>query len=107
MPAIFMAAAQAILEIRAAPVASTAENRARARSALGYFFALVLFLVLILFLGFGAATALFTFGFLYGRVRMRWLNALLYTGVVVGLALLMGSLLGLYWPQGIIFELWT
>jgi hypothetical protein len=79
------------------------ETRKKTKLALGYFVSLVLYLLLILLLGFGIATALFTFLFLYGWVRMRWFPALSYTGVVVGLALLMSWLLGLYWPQGTIF----
>ena len=70
--------------------------------ALGYFLSLVLYLLLILLFGFGIATAMFTFGFLYGWVRMRWFPVLIYTGVVVGLTLVMSRLLGLYWPEGIL-----
>jgi len=55
-----------------------------------------------LLLGFGIATALFTFVFLYAWVRTGWLYALIYTGSVVGAALLMSQLLALYWPQGIL-----
>jgi putative tricarboxylic transport membrane protein len=107
MPAIFMAAAQLVLELRSSPESPAAESRAKSWLALGYFFSFVLFLLLILFLGFGVATALFTFGFLYGWVGMRSTSALFYTGMVVGIALLMGALLGLYWPKGMVFELWT
>jgi len=67
-----------------------------------YFFSLILYFLLILLFGFGIATALFTFGFLYGWSQMRWFHAFIYTGVVVGLALLMNRLLGLYWPEGIL-----
>jgi hypothetical protein len=65
-----------------------------------------LFLLLILFFGFGIATALFTFGFLYSWVRMHWVTAAIYTGVVVGLAEIMSHVLGLYWPQGILLGQW-
>jgi hypothetical protein len=90
--------------MRAAPEAPGIETRKKTKLALGYFFSLVVFLLLILFLGFGIATALFTFGFLNGWVKMRWFSALIYTGVVVGLVVLMSWLLGLYWPQGILLE---
>jgi hypothetical protein len=33
---------------------------------------------------------------------MRWFPAFIYTGVVVGLTVLMSWLLGLYWPQGLL-----
>jgi hypothetical protein len=104
IPAIFMAAAQVVLDMRAAREAPGSETRKKTTLALGYFFSLVLFLLLILFLGFGIATALFIFGFLNGWVKMRWFPALIYTGVVVGLVVLMSWLLGLYWPQGILLE---
>ena len=51
---------------------------------------------------FGIATALFTFGFLYGWVKTHWFHAFIYTGVAVGLTLLMSRVLGLYWPEGIL-----
>jgi hypothetical protein len=102
VPAIFMAAAQVVLEMRATREAPGIETRTKTKLALGYFLSLVLYLLLILLFGFGSATALFTFGFLYGWVRMRWFSALIYTGTVVGLAVLMSRLLGLYWPQGML-----
>jgi hypothetical protein len=103
IPAIFMAVAQVVLDARAAREAPGPETRRKTKLALGYFFSLVLFLLLILFFGFGIATAVFTFVFLYGWVTMRWVPAAIYTGVVVGLAELMSRVLGLYWPQGILF----
>jgi putative tricarboxylic transport membrane protein len=106
VPAIFMAAAQLFLELRAEPAAPGMEARKKIRLALGYLFLLLIYLLMILLVGFGFATALFTFGFLYGWVRMPWPHALLYTGCVVGAAYLLSSLLGLYWPQGLLFELW-
>jgi TctA family transporter len=102
VPAILMAAAQLVLDLRAAHPAPAPETRAKTTLALGYFLALVLFLLLILFVGFGIATAFFVFAFLYGWVRVRLLHALIYTGAVVGVAQLMSRLLGLYWPEGIL-----
>jgi len=102
IPAIFMAAAQIVLEVRATPQVPGAETRKKTRLALGYFFSLVLYLLLILLFGFGIATALFTFAFLYGWVRMNWFPVLIYTGVAVGLTLIMSWLLGMYWPEGIL-----
>jgi len=102
IPAIFMAAAQIVLEVRATREAPGIETRKRTKLALGYFFSLVLYLVLILLFGFGIATALFTFGFLYGWVKTHWFHAFIYTGVAVGLTLLMSRVLGLYWPEGIL-----
>ena len=102
IPAVFMAIAQLVLELRAANAAPGIETRPKTKLSLGYFLSLVLFLCLILLLGFGIATALFTFVFLYGWVRTGWLYALIYTGSVVGVALLMSQLLALYWPQGIL-----
>jgi hypothetical protein len=58
--------------------------------------------LLILLFGFGIATALFTFGFLYGWVRMQWLHASIYTVAMVGVTLLMSWLLNLYWPEGML-----
>jgi TctA family transporter len=104
IPAIFMGAGQVFLDIRSAQDAPGIETRRKTRLALGYFFALVLYLLLIVLFGFGIATALFTFGFLNAWVKMRWLPAFIYTGVVVGLTVLMSWLLGLYWPQGILLE---
>ena len=106
IPAIFMAVAQLVLELRATRTAPGIETRKKTKLALGYFFSLVLFLLLILLLGFGVATALFTFGFLYGWVRTGWLHALIYTGCVVGVAVLMSRLLGLHWPEGILLGQW-
>jgi TctA family transporter len=102
IPAVFMAVAQLVLELRVTPAAPGIEARPKTKLSLGYFLSLVLFLCLILLLGFGIATALFTFVFLYGWVRTGWLYALIYTGSVVGVALLMSQLLALYWPQGIL-----
>ena len=45
---------------------------------------------------------LFHYGFRCGCVPVAWFSAFLYSGVVVGLALLMSRLLSLYWPQGIL-----
>ena len=102
IPAVFMAVAQLALELRATHAAPGTETRPKTKLTLGYFLSLVLFLFLIVLLGFGIATALFTFVFLYGWVRTGWLYALIYTGSVVGVALLMSQLLALYWPQGIL-----
>jgi hypothetical protein len=74
--------------------------------ALGYFFSLVAYLLLILLVGFGVATVLFTFVFLYGWVRASLVTSLAYTGIVIGLALLMSRLLGMYWPEGILLGQW-
>jgi TctA family transporter len=103
IPAVLMASAQLVLDVRATVETPSVETRKKIKLALGYFVSLVVFLLLILFLGFGIATALFTFGFLFGWVRMRAFSALLYTGVVVGLAVLMSRLLGMYWPESILF----
>ena len=89
IPAVFMAVAQLVLELRATRTAPGTETRPKTKLTLGYFLSLVLFLLLILLLGFGIATALFTFVFLYGWVRTGWLFALIYTGSVVSVALLM------------------
>jgi putative tricarboxylic transport membrane protein len=105
IPAIFMAAAQIVLEVRATREVPGIETRKKTKLALGYFFSLVLYLLLILLFGFGAATAVFTFAFLYGWVRTRWSYALIYTVAIVGLAQLMGWLLNLYWPEGVLLGL--
>jgi hypothetical protein len=102
IPAIVMAAAQLIIDLRAGRSAPEPQSRGKIKLALGYFVSLVLYLLLILLFGFGVATALFTFVFLYGSVRMRWLHALIYTGAMVGVAQIMSWLLGLYWPEGIL-----
>jgi hypothetical protein len=102
IPAILMAAAQIVLELRATRETPGIETRKRIKLALGYFLSLVVFLLLILFVGFGIATALFTFAFLFGWVGMRWFTALAYSGILVGLVVSMSGLLGLYWPQGIL-----
>jgi putative tricarboxylic transport membrane protein len=103
IPAIFMAAAQLVVEARAPQESPAIEIRKKTKLAMGYFFALVIYLLLILLVGFGIATALFTFGFLFGLVGMRWLSSLAYTGAVVGFALLMSRVLDMYWPQGVLF----
>jgi hypothetical protein len=69
---------------------------------LGYFFSLLFYLLMVLLFGFGIATAIFTFAFLCGWVRLRWTRALIYTVAVVGIAQLMSRLLNLYWPEGIL-----
>jgi TctA family transporter len=103
IPAIFMAAAQLVVEARTPQESPAIEIRKKTKLAMGYFFALVVYLLLILLIGFGIATALFTFGFLFGWVGMRWLSSLAYTGAVVGFALLMSRVLDMYWPQGVLF----
>jgi putative tricarboxylic transport membrane protein len=105
IPAIFMAAAQIVLEARAIREVPGIETRKKTKSALGYFFSLVLYLLLILLFGFSVATAVFTFAFLYGWVRTRWSYALIYTVSIVALAQLMGRLLNLYWPAGVLLGL--
>ncbi|HKY09909.1 MAG TPA: tripartite tricarboxylate transporter permease [Candidatus Binatia bacterium] len=102
IPAIFMAAAQLVVELRAPRESLAIDTGKKLSMALGYFSALVLYFALIWLSGFGIATALYTFGFLFGWVRMRWLPSLAYTGIVVGFALLMSRALELYWPQGVI-----
>ena len=106
IPAIFMALTQLFIEMRADREVPGPETRRKTKLALGYFFSLVLFLLLILLFGFGVATALFTFGFLYGCAKMRWFHTLIYTGCIVGVVQLMGWLLGLYWPEGLLFGQW-
>lgn len=107
IPAVFMALAQIVIEARAAHETPGVETRQRVKLALGYFLALVLYLLMILFFGFGSATALFVFGFLFSRVKMGWVPALTYAGVVVGLTLLLNKLLGLYWAEGILLGQWS
>ncbi len=102
VPAIFMAVAQLVLDVRARRESPVFETGKKIRLALGYFLALVLYFLLIWLFGFGIATALFTFGFLFGWVRMRWLPSLSYTVAVVGFALLLSRALELYWPQGLL-----
>ena len=102
VPAIFMAAAQLVLDVRARRQSPVFETAKKIRLALGYFLALVSYFLMIWLFGFGIATALFTFGFLFGWVRMRWLPSLAYTGAVVGFALLLSRALELYWPQGLL-----
>jgi hypothetical protein len=106
IPAVFMAAGQLVLELRADIAPLAPETRKRSKLALGYFFSLVLYLLLILLIGFGVATAAFSFGFLYGWVRWHWGKALTYTVAIVGIAHFMSSLLNLYWPEGMLFSLW-
>jgi hypothetical protein len=103
IPAILMAATQIVFDLRASPTATQPDTRAKIRTALGHFVSLLAFLLLILFVGFGIATALFTFVFLCGVARMRWFSALIYTGCLLATVELMGWLLGLHWPQGIVF----
>jgi putative tricarboxylic transport membrane protein len=106
IPAIFMAVAQLVLELRTDRAAPAIETRKKVRLALGYFSSLLLFLFLILLVGFGVAITLFTLGFLYGSVKMRWSNVLIYTGCVLGVAELMGWLLNLHWPEGLLLGQW-
>jgi hypothetical protein len=100
-----MAAAQLFFELRAPGMTAGLETRAKIKLAMGYFAGLVLYFVLIWLFGFGIATALFTFLFLYGWVEMRWLHASIYTASLVGAAVFMGWLLGLYWPEGLLLGL--
>jgi hypothetical protein len=101
-----MAAAQIVLDWRAPEEPLDAPARKKTKSALGYFIFLILFLLMIVLIGFGAASALFTFAFLLFSVRMRWFSALGYSAIVVGLALLLSRLLGLYWPEGLLLGPW-
>jgi hypothetical protein len=103
IPAVFMAASQLVLELRADTPAPPPETRRKTMLALGYFFSLVFYLLLTLLLGFGIATAVFTFAFLGGWVRLHWLKALIYTVAVVGVTQFMSWLLNLYWPGGMLF----
>ncbi|MGH7825712.1 MAG: tripartite tricarboxylate transporter permease [Candidatus Binatia bacterium] len=103
IPAIFMAATQLVFELRATGIAPAPETRKKTKMALCYFVSLLLFFLMIWLFGFAIATALFTFVFLYGWVGMRFFHALIYTGSVVGVTGLMSWLLGLYWPQGVLF----
>jgi putative tricarboxylic transport membrane protein len=106
IPAIFMAVAQLVLELRTDRAAPSIETRKKVRLALGYFSSLLLFLFLILLVGFGVAITLFTLGFLYSSVKMRWSHVLIYTGCILGVAELMGWLLNLHWPQGLLLGQW-
>ena len=100
IPAIFMTAVQLFLDFRAPEIGLGLETRTKTRVALYYFLSFLLYFLLIWLFGFGVATALFTFLFLYGWVGMRWFNALIYTGSLVGVAVFMGWILGLHWPEG-------
>jgi TctA family transporter len=102
IPAVFMGAAQIVLDLRAVPETPSGETKKRTGVALGYLFSLAVYLALILLFGFGIATALFTFGFLFVSERMRLASAIAYTAVMVVLTLLMSRLLGLYWPEGML-----
>lgn len=102
IPAVFMAIAQLASEFRAAPSIPDVETRKKTRLAVGYFVSLVAYLFLILLLGFSIATTLFTIAFLWWWVKMRWYYALLYTVIVVVTAQLLGKLLNLYWPEGML-----
>jgi putative tricarboxylic transport membrane protein len=102
VPAIFMAAAQVVLELRASRESPDLATRKKTKMALCYFLSLLLFFLLIWLFGFGIATAFFTFAFLYGWARMHWSYALLYTATVVGIAQTLNRLLGLYWPSGVV-----
>lgn len=102
IPAIFMAVAQIILEVRATREPPGIETRKKIKLALGYLFSLVLYLLMILLFGFGGATALYTFGFLYGWLRTKLFYAFIYAGIAVALAVVMNQLLGLYWPESIL-----
>jgi TctA family transporter len=106
IPAVLMAVSQLVLELRGDIPTPPPETRKRSKLALGYFFSLVAYLLLILLVGFGVATVLFTFAFLYGWVRAGWVTSLVYTAIVIGLALLMSRLLGMYWPEGILLGQW-
>lgn len=106
IPAVLMAVSQLVLELRGDIPPPPPETRKRSKLALGYFFSLVAYLLLILLVGFGVATVLFTFVFLYGWVRASLVTSLAYTGIVIGLALLMSRLLGMYWPEGILLGQW-
>jgi hypothetical protein len=101
-----MAVSQLVLELRGDSPAPPPEMRKRSKLALGYFVSLVAYLLLILLVGFGVATVLFTFAFLYGWVRPGLVTSLVYTAIVIGLALLMSRLLGMYWPEGILLGQW-
>jgi hypothetical protein len=98
-----MAAIQIVVELRTAPVRAGPEARGTIKLALGYFAGILSYFILIWLFGFGPATALFTFGFLIGRVRMGWFPAVIYTGSIVGVALFLSWVLNLYWPQGVLF----
>jgi TctA family transporter len=103
IPAVLMATAQLVFELRADIPAPPPETRKKSILALGYFLSLLFYLLIILLFGFGIATAIFIFAFLWGWVRLRWTRALIYTVAVVGIAQLMSRLLNLYWPEGMIF----
>ena len=102
VPAIFMAVIQVVLDLRAPAVEMEPEARNKTRTAMGYFLSLVLYFFLIWFFGFLIATALFTFLFLYGWVKMPLSRTLSYTACLVGVAALLGWMLGLYWPEGLL-----
>ncbi|MBI2089144.1 MAG: tripartite tricarboxylate transporter permease [Deltaproteobacteria bacterium] len=102
IPAIFMAVLQVVLDLRAPGVELAPEARNKTGTALSYFLSLVLYFLLIWLIGFAIATALFTFLFLYGWVKLRLSRSLIYTACLVGAAAFMGWMLGLYWPAGIL-----
>jgi hypothetical protein len=101
-PAILMAAALLIFELRAWGPSPANETRKKTRLAIGYFVAFSFYFFLIWLLGFGIATTLFTFVFLYGWAGMRVLHALIYTGCLVSWTVFMGWLLELHWPDGVL-----
>jgi TctA family transporter len=102
VPAVVMAAAQLVLDLRAPGVAPAAAAPAHTRLAARYFAALLVCFGLIWLFGFVIATGLFTFLLLYGMLGMRWSSALVYTVLLVAVAQGMGWLLDLYWPDGVL-----
>jgi putative tricarboxylic transport membrane protein len=105
VPAIFMAAAQLFLELRAPGMKTERETRRKINLALGYFAGFIFYFLLIWLLGFGVATTLFTFAFLYGWTKVSLAYALLYTLCLVGAVEIMGWGLGLHWPAGVLLGL--
>lgn len=76
-------------------------SKALSGATLG-FLALGGFLVLIWVAGFHAAAAVMLLFFAMGPCRMRLLPAVLYTAAIVGFFSLLGQLLEIHWPVGIL-----
>lgn len=77
---------------------------AQGRAVAPYLLWIVGFYLAIAGLGFVIATGAFVFGFLLTQAKMRWWMALVSAAAVIAGLFVLGALLGIEWPAGLLGE---
>ena len=76
------------------------------KGALKYIFYLIIYIVLVYFVGLEIASAIYVFAFLYLVAKMKLLNTIITTVILVVSIIVFANAMDLYWPSSV-FEILT